>query len=92
MNIRMRYILVALLASNAVWAAQPENEADLAKKLNNPVADLISVPMKLDWDTGIGPNDANRSTYVVQPVIPFTLNEKWNVISRTIVPIISQLL
>jgi hypothetical protein len=88
MNTQARYILVALLMSNAMWAGAAESEADLAKKLSNPVADLISVPIKLDWDTGIGPNNADRSTYVVQPVIPFTLNEKWNVISRTIVPYI----
>jgi len=63
------------------------DDADLAKKLQNPIADLISVPIKLDWDTGAGPADADRTTYTVQPVIPFSLNEKVNVISRTIVPV-----
>jgi hypothetical protein len=60
--------------------------AELAKKIQNPVANLISVPVKLDWDTGIGSTSANRSTYVVQPVIPFSLNKNWNIISRTITP------
>lgn len=64
-----------------------DNAAELAKKLQNPIANLISVPMKLDWDTGIGPEDADRSTYVIQPVIPLELNDAWNVISRTIVPV-----
>ena len=45
------------------------------------------MPVKIDWDTGIGTEDADRSTYVVQPVIPFGLNDKWNVISRTIVAV-----
>jgi len=64
-----------------------DDSTELAKKLQNPVAALISVPVKLDWDTGFGPEDADRSTYVVQPVIPIELNPTWNVISRTIVPV-----
>jgi hypothetical protein len=67
--------------------AGADDAAELAKKLQNPIAALISVPIKLDWDTGIGSADADRSTYVVQPVIPITLNEEWNVISRTILPV-----
>src|SRR5437773_7413341 len=69
-------------------AASHDDAAELAKKLENPIAALISVPIKLDWDTGIGPAGADRSTYVVQPVIPFSLNQEWNLISRTIVPYI----
>ncbi len=64
-----------------------DDSAELAKKLSNPIAALISVPIKLDWDTGIGNTDADRSTYTIQPVIPLELNAKWNVISRTIVPV-----
>ena len=66
----------------------PNDAAELAKKLSNPVASLISVPVKLDWDTGIGPAGADRAVYVVQPVIPITLSKDWNLISRTIVPYI----
>ena len=62
-------------------------DADLAQQALNPVAALISLPMKLDWDTGIGPADADRSVWVVQPVIPIELNDKWNVISRTVTPV-----
>jgi len=62
--------------------------AELAKKLQNPVASLISVPIQNNWDFGIGPADAMRYTANVQPVIPFSLNEKWNLITRTIVPVI----
>lgn len=73
-------------ASTATPAQPVDQEADLAKKVQNPVANLVSVPVKLDWDTGIGPADAKRATYTVQPVIPISLNQDWNVISRTIVP------
>ncbi len=68
--------------------AAPDDAAELAEKLSNPVADLISVPIQGNWDTGIGPADADRTTINVQPVIPFSLNPDWNAISRTIVPII----
>jgi len=84
-----RAVLMTALTLGAAsfQASAEEDSAQLAKKLQNPIADLISVPMKLDWDTGIGTTDADRSTYVVQPVIPISLNQEWNVISRTIVPV-----
>ncbi|MBC8002715.1 MAG: transporter [Opitutaceae bacterium] len=61
---------------------------ELAKKLQNPVANLVSVPIQNNWDFGIGPANAMKYTANVQPVIPFSLNEDWNLITRTIVPII----
>lgn len=66
--------------------AAADEAAELAKKLNNPIASLISVPLKYSWDTGIDPGDRDRSTYIVQPVIPFELNTDWNLITRTIIP------
>jgi len=85
-------LAMGAVCTSAVWAEQgatapADASAELAKKLQNPVAALVSVPLKLDWDTGIGPADADRSVYVVQPVIPFSLNQEWNLISRTIVSV-----
>jgi hypothetical protein len=65
-------------------------EADLAKKLANPVADLISVPIQSNYDFGVGPGDGTKWTTNIQPVIPFGLNEHWNLISRTVLPVIDQ--
>ena len=62
--------------------------AELAKKLQNPVADLISVPLQNNWDFGIGPADAMRYTVNIQPVIPVSLTTEWNLIIRTIMPVI----
>ncbi len=63
---------------------------ELAMKLSNPVASLISVPFQFNYDTGYGPNDAERLVLNVQPVIPFSLSEDWNLIVRTILPVVYQ--
>ena len=64
------------------------NAAELAKKLQNPIADLISVPLQNNWDFGIGSADAMRYTVNIQPVIPVSLTTDWNLIIRTIMPVI----
>ncbi len=74
----------------AAASASGNDSADLAKKLSNPVADLISVPFQFNYDDGYGPNDAGRLTLNIQPVIPFSITEDWNLITRTIVPVIYQ--
>lgn len=79
----------------AVTAAAPapagEDAAALAQQLSNPVAALISVPFQFNFDGDIGPErDGSRITLNVQPVIPISLNEDWNIISRTILPILWQ--
>ena len=67
------------------------SEASLAMQLSNPVAALISVPMQLNYDQDIGPaDDGDRWQLNVQPVIPFGLNDDWNLISRTILPLVHQ--
>jgi hypothetical protein len=67
--------------------SQGEN---LARQLANPVADLVSIPFQMNWDQGVGPNDQTRFVLNVQPVMPFTLNSNWNMITRVIVPLVSQ--
>ena len=89
-----KVICLGLLSCSSLSYAQEALKHDkeaLAKKLNNPVAALISAPMQFNYDENIGLDDkGSRSTINIQPVIPFSLNENWNVISRTILPVIDQ--
>lgn len=78
-----------LCAFAAPLSAQDSDSVDLAKKLSNPISSLISVPFQYNSNSGYGPNDGRQDYMNIQPVIPFSLNEDWNVISRTILPVIS---
>lgn len=78
-------VLPALLVVTA--ASAQDNTQELAKKLSNPIASLISVPFQFNYDSDYGPNDGDKAFVNVQPVIPITLNDDWNLISRTILPI-----
>lgn len=62
------------------------SETALAQELANPIANLTSVPFQNNFDFGGGRGNAFRYTLNVQPVIPFSLNDDWNLITRTIVP------
>jgi hypothetical protein len=67
-----------------------DQEAELAQKLQNPVASLISVPIQNNWDFGLGPAHAMKYTANIQPVVPISISHDWNLIVRTIVPVIYQ--
>lgn len=81
--------LVSALAL-AVPCTAPANE-DVARQLANPIASLVSVPLQLNYDDGYGASgDGELWRLNVQPVIPFSVSDDWNVISRTILPVIEQ--
>ncbi len=84
--------VVGLLSALALTAGQPgwAENADLAQQLSNPVSSLISVPLQYNYNQGHLDGDGEQHTLNIQPVIPFGISENWNVISRTIVPLIDQ--
>jgi len=80
--------LIALVGSQTLPADEAE---EVAKKLANPVAALISIPLQLNYDDNMGLDDKGSQWKLnVQPVIPIELNDEWNIITRTIMPMISQ--
>lgn len=92
---RVLLAVTLMLATPMAWAQQQDQgenaNAELAKKLSNPVAALISVPFQFNYDQKIGPLDEGHRTYMnFQPVVPVSLGDNWNMISRTILPVISQ--
>lgn len=88
-NVAALLAACGLLLFAQVGHAQSTEE--LAKQLANPISALISVPFQLNYNQDIGPqDDGDRWTLNIQPVIPLSLNEDWNVISRTILPVIWQ--
>ncbi len=62
--------------------------AELSRAVQNPVSDLISLPFQNITNFGVGPKNRVANVLNIQPVIPFSLNEEWNFITRTIVPIV----
>ena len=99
-------LAAAVISNRAVGqTTQPVNDAaaatsggggnqELAKQLTNPVANLIVVPFRFDYNAGFdgpdGEDDGDRLTLEVQPVIPFSLNDDWLLVTRTIVPLAYQ--
>lgn len=80
--------LVALVfAGTSAHAAMSAEE--LAKLAQNPVGNLISVPFQNNTNFNVGPQDGTQNILNIQPVIPISINSEWNIITRTIIPVIS---
>jgi hypothetical protein len=84
------FCLTAVLVEPTLWAAEEQGATELAKKLQNPVSDLISVPFQNNFNFGYGPEDKMQYVLNIQPVIPQHITAKWNWIHRTIIPVIDQ--
>jgi hypothetical protein len=80
--------LLALMSA-AIFAHAELSPEDLAKIAQNPVGNLVSVPFQENAYFNVGPLDGTQNVLNIQPVYPIHLNSDWNIITRTILPIIS---
>ncbi|HET9252818.1 MAG TPA: transporter [Candidatus Eisenbacteria bacterium] len=62
----------------------------LAKKLANPVSDMVSIPFQFNWENGVGPDDGLKNVLNIQPVVPISLSPTLNLIARWILPYVAQ--
>jgi hypothetical protein len=62
--------------------------SDIAKQAQNPIARLISVPFENDFNPNTGPNKEDSYVLQMKPVVPVSLSKDWNLITRTIIPVI----
>ncbi len=91
-------LFCAILALPGIAYAQSladDNTADdsataLAKRLQNPIGNLYSIPFQLNTNFGYGPNKGTQELLNIQPVIPLHINDEWNLITRTILPLVWQ--
>jgi len=89
----LRWSMASLAATTVLIAlpARAEMSAEeLAKLAQNPVGNLISVPFQNNTNFNVGPYNGTQNILNIQPVIPIEVNNDWNIITRTIVPVISQ--
>lgn len=88
-NTPIALLFFALVTASSAALAAPTAE-DLAKLAQNPVGNLVSVPFQNNTNFNVGPLDRTQNILNIQPVIPIEVNKDWNVITRTIVPLIWQ--
>ena len=77
-------------AGDGIIEAGEDETGELARSAQNPVASMISVPLQNNTNFNFGPLEKTQNVLNIQPVIPFELNEDWNLITRTILPVVSQ--
>jgi hypothetical protein len=90
MKILLKTLLCLVLLLPAVTGRAEDDATSLAKKLQNPVADLYSVPFQSNFNFGTGPEDKLQYILNIQPVLPQHIGARWNWIHRFIIPVIDQ--
>ena len=91
---RLTILMIAVLTTFGISVfpcdLRADETADLARAAQNPVASMISLPLQNNTSFGVGPGDDVQNVLNIQPVIPISVSKNWNLITRTIAPVIYQ--
>jgi hypothetical protein len=79
-----------LAAQQAAVDSEAIQKADLVTKLANPFRNLTTVPLETNLSYGPGPEHMPSYLLNFQPIVPFSLNRDWLLITRTILPVTDQ--
>jgi len=82
--------IIALLVCQNIYGDTAQSREALAKAAQNPIANMISLPLQNNINLNIGADDSTQNILNIQPVYPLSLNDDWMVITRTILPVTSQ--
>ena len=86
-SLSINFVFSLVLITTIVHA----DDADLAQELTNPIADLMTIPIQMTYDQDIGTNDDGYKVQTnIQPVVPFDISDDWNLLTRTILPVVKQ--
>jgi hypothetical protein len=85
-----RVLLAAVLAWAGIHSASAQDNTELAKAAQNPLASMISLPFQNNTSFDYGPEEKTQNVLNIQPVWPFEINDDWLMVTRTILPVISQ--
>jgi hypothetical protein len=86
----MRLLMASLAAGSLASGVHADDSSDIAKKAQNPIASMISLPFQNSTTFGVGEHGDTADSMLIEPVVPVTLNSGWNLITRTIIPIVEQ--
>jgi hypothetical protein len=64
-------------------AVQTNSIQEMSKEKHNPFADQITIPLELSSSLDVGPGNGTTGGLNLQPAIPFSLSENWNLVTRS---------
>lgn len=84
----MVFAVVATLMASTPVPGQTLSDHELSKATRNPLPNLIIIPLQNNTNLDYGPAQGVQDGLNIQPLVSFRIAPDWNVITRTVVPVI----